>query len=224
MSNNILTSSIGKKLMMSLAGLFLVVFLLIHLGINLSLILADSREPFNKAAHFMGTNVIIKVMEIVLFGGLLLHMLYGVIVQIQNWVARPRRYKKENYSQTSFFSKFMIHTAVIITVFLVIHLFDFYLKAKVFDEVPSVVYDGKDYHDLGILVVEKFKIGGVVIFYIACFLLLGFHLLHGFQSAFQSLGLNHEVYTPVIKVLGVIYTVLVTAGFILIPVYIYFWM
>lgn len=222
--SNMLTSSIGKKLMMSIAGIFLVIFLLVHLGINLSLILADSREPFNKAAHFMGTNVIVKIMEIVLFGGFLLHMFYGVVLQIQNWFARPQRYKKENYSQTSFFSKFMIHTAAIITLFLVIHLFDFYFKAKFFGEVPYVIYDGKEYHDLGILVVEKFKVGGFVIFYIGCFLLLAFHLLHGFQSAFQSLGLNHRIYTPIIKALGVIYTVVVTAGFILIPVYIYFWM
>jgi len=222
--SNILTSSIGKKLMMSLAGLFLVVFLLVHLGINLSLIFADTREPFNKAAHFMGTNVIVKGMEIVLFGGLLLHMFYGVVLQLQNWLARPHRYKKENYSQTSFFSKFMIHTAAIVTLFLVTHLFDFYFKAKFFGDVPTVIYDGREYHDLGILVVEKFKIGGFVIFYIACFLLLAFHLLHGFQSAFQSLGLNHKIYTPIIRTLGVIYTILVSAGFILIPIYIYFWM
>ncbi len=222
--SNILTSSIGKKIMMSLAGLFLILFLLIHLGINLSLVLADSREPFNKAAHFMGTNVIIKVMEVVLFGGILLHMFYGVVLQVQNWLARPRRYKIENYSQTSFFSKFMIHTAVIIGVFLVTHLFDFYFKAKIFGDVPLVIYDGKEYHDLGILVVEKFKTGGYAVFYIICFLVMSFHLLHGFQSAFQSLGLEHKTYTPVIKALGIIYTVLVTAGFILIPVYVYFWM
>lgn len=222
--SNFLTSSIGKKLIMSLAGLFLVTFLLIHLGINLSLILADSREPFNKAAHFMGSNVIVKVLEIVLFGGILLHMIYGVVLQLQNWFARPNRYKKENYSQTSFFSKFMIHTAVIITIFLVIHLFDFYLKAKIFGDVPLVVYNGKDYHDLGILVIEKFKIGWVVVFYIACFLLLAFHLLHGFQSAFQSLGINHKTYTPLIRAIGVIYTIGVTAGFIFIPVYVFFWM
>jgi succinate dehydrogenase / fumarate reductase cytochrome b subunit len=222
--SNIFVSSIGKKLMMSLAGLFLVFFLLVHLGINLSLIISDSREPFNKAAHFMGTNVVIKSMEIVLFGGFLLHMIYGAYVQLQNWFARPDRYRKENYSQTSFFSKFMIHTAAIITVFLVIHLLDFYFKAKVFGTVPLVVYDGKEYNDLGILVIEKFKIGAYVIFNIACFLFLAFHLLHGFQSAFQSLGLNHPFYTPLIKALGIIYTVLITAGFILIPVYIYFWM
>ncbi len=220
--SNILTSSIGKKLMMSLAGLFLIIFLLVHLGINLSLIFSDSREPFNKAAHFMATNTIVRIMEIVLFGGFFLHMIYGIVVQLQNWFARPRRYKIENYSQTSFFSKFMIHTAAIITVFLVIHLSDFYFKAKLFGEVPKVIYDGKEYHDLGILVIEKFKIGWMVIFYILCFIFLAFHLLHGFQSAFQSLGLNHKVYTPVIKAFGVFYTVLVTAGFIFIPLYVYF--
>jgi succinate dehydrogenase / fumarate reductase cytochrome b subunit len=172
----------------------------------------------------MGTNIVVRLMEIVLFGGILLHMLYGVVVQLQNWFARPKRYKKENYSQTSFFSKFMIHTAVVITIFLVIHLFDFYLKAKLFGKVPMVVYDGKDYHDLGILVIEKFKIGWVVCFYIACFILLAFHLIHGFQSAFQTLGLNHRNYSPIIKWTGIIYTLVITGGFILIPIYIYFWM
>jgi succinate dehydrogenase / fumarate reductase cytochrome b subunit len=221
---NIVSSSIGKKLIMSLAGLFLLVFLVVHLGINLSLILADTREPFNRAAHFMGTNIIIKVMELVLFGGFLLHMFYGVTLQIQNWLARPMRYRKENYSQTSFFSKFMIHTAAIITIFMVIHLFDFYLKAKIFGDIPVAVYDGQEYHDLGILVIEKFKLPGVVIFYIGCFLLLAFHLLHGFQSAFQTLGIEHKKYTPVIRFMGRLYTLLVTAGFILIPVYIFFCM
>jgi succinate dehydrogenase / fumarate reductase cytochrome b subunit len=208
--------------MMSLAGLFLVVFLVVHLGINLTLILSDSREMFNKAAHFMGTNIVVRIMELTLFGGFLLHMIYGIVVQMQNWLARPKRYKKENFSQTSFFSKFMIHTAIIITVFLVIHLFDFYFKVKIFGDVPSVIYDGKDYHDLGLLVVEKFKIGWIVIFYIVCFLFLAFHLLHGFQSAFQTLGINHPIYSPIIKGLGIIYTIAITTGFIAIPIYIYF--
>lgn len=222
--SNFFTSSIGKKVMMSLAGLFLIVYLIVHLGINLSLIIADSREPFNKAAHFMGTNIIVRIFEVVLFGGFLIHMIYGVIVQIQNWLARPNRYKKENYSQTSFFSKFMIHTAVIITIFLVIHLLDFWVKAKLFGTVPSVIYDGKEYHDLGILVIEKFKIGWIVIFYLACLLLLGFHLIHGFQSAFHTLGLEHRVYRPIINAVGIIYTIVITGGFMAIPIYVYFWM
>lgn len=208
--------------MMAGLGLFLVVFLLVHLGINLLLVLFESRDYFNIAAHFMGTNILIKVFEIVLFGGFILHIIYGLIVQIQNWFARPVAYAKTHPSQTSFFSKYMIHTAVIIGVFLVIHLFDFYLKAKLFGGVPDVEIHGKTYHDLGLLVIEKFQVGWVVVFYIAAFLFLGFHLLHGFQSAFQTFGLDHKRLTPFIKATGIVYTVIVVSGFIIIPLLIYF--
>jgi succinate dehydrogenase / fumarate reductase cytochrome b subunit len=220
--SNIFNSSIGKKLMMALAGLFLVVFLLVHLGINLTLILFEDPRIFNIAAHFMATNILIKIFEVILFGGILLHIIYGLILQLLNWIARPIWYKIKNYAQTSFFSKFMIHTALVILVFLVIHLFDFYFKAKFgHGHVAEITYHGKLYHDLGSMVIEKFQILWVDIFYIACFLFLGFHLLHGFGSAFQTLGLNHRVYTPVIKSLGYIYTFIVVAGFMVIPLWIY---
>ena len=220
--SNIFNSSIGKKLMMALAGLFLATFLLVHLGINLTLIIFDDPRIFNIAAHFMASNILIKIFEIVLFGGILLHIIYGLIVQVLNWIARPIGYKVSNPAQTSFFSRFMIHTALIILVFLLIHLFDFYFKAKFgHGHVAEITYNGKLYHDLGTMVIEKFQILWVVISYIAFFLFLGFHLLHGFGSAFQTLGLNHKLYTPVIKSLGYIYTFIVVAGFIVIPLWIY---
>ena len=218
----LLTSSIGKKLLLGAAGLFLISFLLVHMGINLLLILFEDSRNFNLAAHFMGTNIVIKVFEVILFGGFILHILYGVYIQIQNWMARPVGYKLANKEQTSYFSKFMIHTAAIIFVFLVIHLFDFYFKAKIFGDVKDIIYDGKVYHDLGALVIAKFRIGWVVIFYIASFLFLGFHLLHGFQSAFQTLGLNHKTYTPLIKVLGIVVTLIIVTGFTIIPLVIFF--
>jgi succinate dehydrogenase / fumarate reductase cytochrome b subunit len=138
-------------------------------------------------------------------------------------MARGKRYKVYNNAQTSFFSKFMIHTALIILVFMVIHLFDFYFKAKFgHGHVEEVVYNGKLYHDLGSLVIAKFQILWVDIFYIACFLFLGFHLLHGFQSAFQTLGLNHKVYSLWIHGIGYLYTFIVVAGFSIIPLVIYF--
>jgi len=220
--SNIFNSSIGKKLMMALAGLFLATFLLVHLGINLTLIIFEDPRIFNIAAHFMASNILIKIFEIVLFGGILLHIIYGLIVQVLNWIARPIGYNVSNPAQTSFFSRFMIHTALIILVFLVIHLFDFYFKAKFgHGHVAEITYNGKLYHDLGTMVIEKFQILWVVISYIAFFLFLGFHLLHGFGSAFQTLGLNHKLYTPVIKSLGYIYTFIVVAGFIVIPLWIY---
>lgn len=220
--SSIFTSSVGKKLMMSLAGLFLIVFLLVHLGINLQLILHESPEIYNRAAHFMQTCILIKIIEIILFAGFLLHILYGLILQIENWRARPKGYRIANYSQTSFFSKFMIHTAAIIFAFLVIHLLDFYFQAN-WGKATIVTYaDGKEMADFGSMVIAKFHIPGFVIGYILSFLFLGFHLLHGFQSAFQTLGLNHKTYTPVIKFLGVLYTIIVVAGFTAIPLVIYF--
>lgn len=209
-------------MMMAGMGIFLILFLLVHLGINLLLIIFDSRDNFNVAAHFMGTNIIIKIFEIFLFGGFFLHILYGLIVQVQNWIARPLGYSRVHPSQTSFFSKYMIHTAIIIGIFLVLHLFDFYLKAKVFGEVPEILIRGNLYHDLGALVIEKFQILWVVVLYVLSFIFLGFHLLHGFQSAFQTFGLEHPVLSPLVKVTGVAYTLIIVIGFSLIPLVIYF--
>jgi succinate dehydrogenase / fumarate reductase, cytochrome b subunit len=223
--SNFFTSSVGKKFTMALAGLFLVLFLVVHLGINILVILFDNTRPFNVAAHFMSTNLVIRTMEIVLFAGFLLHMIYGIIVSIQNLIARPRGYKIANYSQLSFFSKFMLHTAIIVGIFLVLHLIDFYVKSRFLTgSMKEVSYNnGQTYmHDMGQLIIDRFKIGWVVIVYVVALLGLGFHLHHGFQSAFQTIGFNHPVYTPVIKTLGVIYTLVITIGFISIPVVVYF--
>ncbi len=221
--SNIFTSSIGKKLIMSLAGIFLLIYLVVHLAINLSLILSHNAETFNKAATFMGTNPVIRIMEVVLFGGFLLHMFYGTILQIQNWYARPVGYKKTHSSQTSFFSRYMFHTSVIITIFLVIHLFDFWVKNKFLGEVNEIMYsNGKSYHDLAPLVIERFQIGWVVIVYVVLLLGLGFHLHHAFQSAFQTLGLNHHKYTPAIKTFGIFYSIVITIGYMAIPIFIYY--
>ncbi len=219
--STIFTSSIGKKLMMSLAGIFLIVFLLVHLGINLLIIIYDDPMVYNKAAHFMGSNVLIKIFEIVLFGGILLHVIYALILQIQNWIARPKRYSKANYSNTSFFSKFMIHTAIITLVFLAIHFVDFYFKAK-FGHSETIIVDGVLYHDFATEIVDKFKMLPFVVFYIAAFIFLGFHLVHGFQSAFKTLGLENKRFTPIIQALATIYSVLIVGGYTMIPLMIYF--
>lgn len=219
---NFFASSIGKKIMMAAAGLFLVVFLLVHLGINSLLILFEETDNFNVAAHFMGTNVVVKVFEVLLFAGFLLHIIYGLVLQVQNWIARPNNYKVTNYSQTSFFSKFMIHTAIIIFVFLAIHLSDFYFKAKFFGEVPDVMINGEKYHDLGSLVIAKFQHPGFILFYVASFIFLGFHLLHGFQSAFKTIGMENKSYASTINMIGIVYTIFVVAGFTAIPLVIYF--
>ena len=206
---------------MAFAGLFLITFLFVHMTINL-LVLLPNTDWFNLAAHFMGTNIFIKVFEIVLFGGFIIHIVYGLIIQIQNWLARPDRYKVEGWSHTSPFSKFMIHTAILILIFLVIHLGDFYIKAKFLGQVGDVMIDGEHYHDLGALVLQKFQFPVYVFGYILMMVFLGFHLHHGFQSAFQSLGLNHSKYIAFIKGLSTIVSIVLALGFIIIPLVIYF--
>lgn len=221
MGKSYIYSSVTKKVIMSLVGLFLITFLLVHLTINLLLLIDPSRELFTIAAHFMGTNPFIQIFQWVLFGGFALHMVLGVILQIQNWMARPKGYKVKAASEQSLFSRFMIHTGILIFIFLIIHFSDFFIKAKYLGEVAEITFNGKHYEDMGLLVVEKFQMLGYVIFYIVALLFLGFHLDHAFQSAFQSLGLNHDKYTPFILVFSRILAIGITLGYILIPLFIY---
>ncbi len=206
-------TSVTKKIVMALAGLFLIVFLMVHLGINFFL-LSDDPTSFNTAAHFMASNPIIKVFELVLIGGILIHILWGVILQIQNWIARPDRYKVTASTQTSFFSKYMIYTGLIILIFLIIHFVNFY-----FVKLGLVEGDHENFYGMAH---ELFKIPGYIVFYLVSFIILSFHLNHAFQSAFQTLGLNHQKYTSCIKTLGLIYSIVIPLGYIIIPVIIYF--
>ena len=207
-----LGSSITKKLVMALAGLFLLLFLPVHLGINF-LLLNEDPAPFNEAAHFMGTFPPIKIFEVVLLLTFLIHIVWGIILQIQNWIARPVGYKVTNYSQTSFFSKFMIYTGGIVLIFLVIHFINFYLmKLGLVEGDHENFY--KEAYDL-------FQLPGYLVFYLFSFVILGFHLHHAFQSAFQTLGWNHYKYTPAIKAIGLIYSIIIPLGFFIIPILIY---
>lgn len=211
--SRILGSSITKKLVMALVGLFLILFLPVHLGINLMLLKSDP-EPFNKAAHFMATFPAIKVFEVVLLGSFLIHIIWGVVLQIQNWIARPTGYRITNYSQTSFFSKFMIWTGLIIFIFLFIHFMNFY-----FIKLGLVQGDPENFYGVAY---ELFKLPVYLIVYLVSFLILGFHLAHAFQSAFQTLGWSTHGLAPVFKVLGIIYAVFIPLGFTIIPIIIYF--
>jgi len=212
-------SSITKKIWMSFMGLFLMTFLVVHLGINLLLVIDPTRELFNISAHFMGTNPLIQIFQWVLFAGFAIHIVLGIVLQIQNWIARPKGYKVKAYSEDSFFSKYMIHTGVIIFIFLVIHFANFFIRVKVFHDVT---YTPSGMEDMGLLVVQLFQMPLYVVGYIIALLILGFHLDHAFQSAFQSLGLNHNKYTPWIKGFGHIYSIVIALGYILIPLVIYF--
>jgi succinate dehydrogenase / fumarate reductase, cytochrome b subunit len=221
MSKFLRFSSLTKKFIMAIAGAFLMVFLVVHLGINMFIlpITPNHKEIFREASFFMTTNPLIKIMEYVLFGGFIIHIIYGLILQIQNWIARPIRYKREGWSHTSFFSKFMIHTGVLIFVFLAIHLMDFYfVKLGITDAHKGItrVTDSEDFYSMAF---NLFTNKTYSVLYIVLILFLGFHLNHAFESAFQSLGLDHSKYTPFIKAVGDFYSIVITLGFCLIPLY-----
>jgi succinate dehydrogenase / fumarate reductase cytochrome b subunit len=210
--NKVLFSSISKKFIMALAGMFLLLFLPVHLYVNLLLLKRDP-EPFNRAAEFMATFPPIKVMEIVLMTTILVHIIWGVMLQIQNWLARPTGYAVVIKSETSFFSRFMIWTGATVLIFLVLHFFNFY-----FIKLGWVPGDPKDFYTVSY---NLFSIPAYNYIYLVSFALLGFHLYHAMYSAFQTLGLNHRIWSPLVKAVAVIYSVLIPAGFALISIIIW---
>lgn len=194
---------------MALAGLFLLTFLPLHLFINLQLIRSEP-EPFNKAAHFMATFPLIRIFEIILFGAILIHISWGIFLQIQNWLARPVGYVSSNKSETSFFSRFMIWTGAIVLIFLIIHWFNFF-----FMRLGLVAGDPEDFYSVAH---NLFKIPAYNYIYLTCFALLGFHLFHAFYSAFQTLGLNHRLWNPVVRPIALAYAIILPAGFAFISI------
>ena len=211
--SKVLFSSITKKFTMALAGLFLLTFLPLHLSINLMLLKSES-GPFNAAAHFMATFPLIKIMEVVLFGAILIHITYGIWLQIQNWLSRPVGYISGNKSEVSFFSRFMIWTGAIILIFLILHWFNFY-----FIKLGIVKGNAEDFYSVAH---SLFKIPAYDFIYLTCFALLGFHLFHAFYSAFQTLGLNHRLWNPVVKPIALIYAIVIPAGFAFISISLWF--
>ena len=224
--SEIFNSSVGKKWIMALTGLFLISFLLVHCGINACIFLNDNGETFNKAAHFMGTNLFIRTAEIGLFLGLLIHIIQGLVLTYENNKKRPIKYAVNAGNQNSkWYSRSMGLLGTLLLIFLIIHMGDFWTHSRVpglVGGLPEVEYDGVVYHDLYAKMVEEFKEVFVVILYVISMFSLGFHLLHGFSSAFQSLGINHSKYNPMIKSVGFGFSIIIPLLFALMPLSIYF--
>lgn len=217
---NFITSSIGKKLVMSLTGLFLITFLIVHLAGNLQLLYNDNGEAFNTYAYFMTTNPLIKFVSIGLYFLILLHTVQGILIAISNRSAKGKRYEVSTYSNGSWMSKNMALLGTLVLAFLCIHMGDFWYKMKFTDELAMVTYEGTDYavKDLYSRVEAAFSQTWIVIVYIVGLIALALHLLHGFQSAFTTLGLRHKKYTPIINIIGVAYSILIPLGFAIIPI------
>jgi len=215
-----LTSSIGQKFFMSITGLFLMMFLLVHLTIN-SLLLFGDGELFNIAADFMGSNPVMKVVEPILALGFVIHILYASYITLKNLSARPQSYKVTNKTKASWASKNMYILGGLIFIFLVIHLTNFFWKIK-FGTISTISYNGgeTELHDVYSLVTSQFKSWWWYdAIYILGAIFLFLHLTHGFWSAFQTIGWDNDKWISRIKVVAYIYAIIVAGGFAFIPLF-----
>jgi succinate dehydrogenase / fumarate reductase cytochrome b subunit len=211
--SNTLNSAIGKKVLMAVTGLFLIIFLCVHLFGNMFLYVG--KEAFNTYVETLEGGVVhalILVVEVALVAAFFIHILNGVRLTLQNNAARGGvKYAVQKAApQVSFASRNMFVTASIVFIFLVVHLKNFFYEYKIVGLGDRNPYD---------IVVETFRMPLYSILYIVGMALLGFHLYHGFQSAFQTLGLNHKKYTPVILWIGRIYAIVVALAFASFPIY-----
>lgn len=209
------SSSLGKKLLMSLTGLFLCSFLLVHLTGNFQLLKSDDGLAFNAYAKFMTTFPVIKVLSYGLYAGFLLHIIDGIILTLQNKKARPVSY---GYSKpggsSSWASRNMAILGTIILVFLIVHMRNFWYEMH----FGSIGIDTAGNKDLYTVVKEAFSQWWYVALYVVSMAAVAYHLWHGFQSAFQTLGLNHQKYTPALHFIGYAFSIVVPIGFAAIPI------
>ena len=210
------SSTIGRKYAMALSAMFLLLFLIMHLSVNLISVFSPS--AFNSASEFMGYNPLIQfLMQPILGFAVIFHFVMGFVLELKNRSARPVKYAMNNGSANStWMSRNMIISGLVVLAFLGLHMYDFWWHEINFKYVEANTPDNERFwHELH----AKFADAWRVIFYIIAFVLLGIHLAHGFQSSFQSVGARHPKYTPVIKALGTWYSILIPAGFIIIALY-----
>ena len=208
----LLKSSIGKKIIMGLTGLFLIVFLVVHCGVNALIFMNDGGVLFNEAAEFMATNILIRTMEIVLFLGILVHIFQGLYLVFENKKARPVQYSMTNGKANSkWYSRSMGLLGTLLLIFLIIHLRHFWYVSRLTDElnINETLFDEMK---------EVFTIPCVIAVYLLGMISLSYHLMHGFQSAFQKMGWNHKKYTPIIKAIGFWYSIIIPLIFSLMPI------
>lgn len=207
-------SSIGKKFMMAVTGSFLLIFLIIHLVGNITLFFGPN--AFNGYVKTLDViKPLIRVIELVLLSAFVIHILNGFKLWLENKRAREVDYKVSGSSEnSSIFSRTMFITGSIVFIFLVTHLGTFFWRFNIHDPMGLAA----DHQYYGI-VVYFFSLWWYAVLYVIAMIFLGYHLNHGFQSAFQTFGWNHKKYTPIIKKIGTIYAIIMAAGFASMPIY-----
>ena len=216
----LLSSSIGRKLLMALTGLFLILFLVIHLIGNLQLLKDDNGEAFNVYAKFMTTNPIIVTISYVNYACILIHVIWALLLTTRNRKARGAQGYAVVNNSSPWTSRNMGILGTFIFIFLVIHLRGFWYEMH-WGGIPTANYEGVEVKNLYATVEAAYSQAWYVGIYVFSMLILAFHLWHGFASSFQTLGLNHKKYNPVIAFVGKAFSILIPALFALIPIWMF---
>ena len=213
--SGIIKSSLARKYAMAISGLFLVVFLMQHFIINLTSVF--SKDVFNEISHFMGNNPLVQfVLQPVLIFGVIFHFIMGIVLDLKNRSARDQNYAQNNGSaNSSWMSRNMIWSGITILSFLVLHFIDFWFPEMNYKYIESLPVDPDRYFDE---MVHKFEDIIRVGAYVVSFFFLMLHLLHGFSSSFQSVGLNNK-YTKSFKTFTIAFSVAIPVGFIFIAIF-----
>lgn len=209
----VLTNSVGRKYVMGITGIFLILFLIVHASINSLIFIPNGHQVFNDAAHFMAYKYFLRFLELVLFIGFIIHIIQGLMLWKMNRAARPVKYKVTKYtSKIKWYSRSMGVLGTLIFLYLVMHISHFWIHTK------EEMYLGAQHQDLYLEMKAVFTNPVWFTLYMIGLASLLFHLLHGFKSAFQSLGLNDRTWTPLIEKIGVAYSIIIVVVFALMPI------
>ncbi|MDR2627875.1 MAG: succinate dehydrogenase cytochrome b subunit [Dysgonamonadaceae bacterium] len=207
-------SSIGRKLVMSISGIFLVLFLLFHCCMNLTLLF--SAEAYDTICTLLGANWYAIAGTLLLAAGFFVHIIYALVLTLQNRKARGAdKYASSNKTQTEWAAKNMFVLGLVIVGFLILHMYHFWYKMQLAELLhwEGAVEEGSA------LVIELFSRPVYALIYILWLAALWFHLTHGVWSAFQSIGWNNKTWYPRTKYISNIVATLIMLGFAAVPVF-----
>jgi succinate dehydrogenase / fumarate reductase cytochrome b subunit len=215
------TSSVGKKLIMGFTGIFLILFLVVHAGLNACIWAMDGGVMFNRAAHFMGDNVVPRILEVGLFFFIFLHIIQGYMLTVQNRSKRAVGYAVSYAKGSKWYSRSMAVLGTILLMFFIIHWKHFWVPSRITGVEEMTLPNGVQVHNLYAIMQETFQNIWVVVFYTISCISLGYHLAHGFQSAFKTIGVHNKRYHALLSCLGYAFAVIIPLAFAMMPISFY---
>ena len=216
------TSSVGKKLIMGLTGIFLVLFLIVHAGLNACIWAMDGGVMFNRAGHFMGSNAVPRILEVGLFLFIFLHIIQGYMLTVENRSKRAVGYAVNYAKGSKWYSRSMAILGTILLMFFIIHWKHFWVPSRITGVEEITLPNGVQVHNLYGVMQETFKDIWVVVFYVISCISLAYHLAHGFQSAFKTIGVHNKRYHAIISTIGYGFSILIPLAFAMMPISFYF--